>query len=223
MSEPEQEPLEAPESPEEPETAPEPDEEVEEAEEADQEPVEEPEQEPAGGPEGFSERDLEKARKRIEGEETRHRNRVSEIMGEEANFLTPCPLCSGFVSGLIFPQVPEPAVVDAVRVAIGLPDLSNYQPAKDARQCPDCAGLGVVLSGSLIAENAAITCKSCNGSGYVMLEPTGEMTGPTVHTNGGAKPEVPVGVNPDDPAVKALRERGFTVFPPVQLPTGAGS
>lgn len=192
-------------------------EEAADAEEPTSEPVEEPEQET---PDGLSEKQLEAGRKKLEAEGTRHRNRVSEILGEEAQHLIPCPLCEGFVDGLIFPVLPPEDVIARTRVAIGMPDLSNYQQAKDARQCPDCAGLGVVLSGSLVAENAAINCKGCNGSGYVMITATGEITGPTVHANGGTTPELPAGVNPEDPAVKELRARGFTVFPPVQLTQG---
>jgi hypothetical protein len=214
---------------------------VEPVEEPQGEPVAPPDEEPDGDdddeadaaagdteaptgdePQGFSEKELEAGRRKLEAEGTRHRNRVSEILGEEAQLLVPCELCSGFVDGLRFPVLPPQDVIEAVRIAIGMPDLSNYQPAKSANQCPDCAGLGVVLSGSLVPENAAITCQTCHGSGYVMRTATGEITGPTVFTNGAEVPDVPVGVNPDDPAVKELRARGFTIFPPVNLPQGAG-
>lgn len=221
MSEPEQEPLEAPLEPQdEPsgdELAPD-EEEAAEAEEAAQTPAEEPEPEE---PAGLSEKQLEAGRKKLEAEGTRHRNRVSEILGEEAQFLVPCPLCAGFVDGMIFPQLPPDDVIERVRVAIGMPDLSNYQPAKNAHQCADCAGLGVVLSGSLVPENAAITCKNCNGSGYVVIPGEGMASVAPVLTNGAQLQELPAGVNPDDPAVKELRARGYSVFPPVQLGTGA--
>src|SRR5689334_9475015 len=139
------EPIEEPEQ--EPETPSEPDEEEEE-QEGTPEP-QEPEETPEEQPQGLSEKELEAGRKKLEREQERHANRVSEIMGDEAVHLERCPLCSDFVDGWVFPQIPPEEIVQKVRVFIGMPDLSNYQQAKDARQCPDCAGLGVVLSGSL--------------------------------------------------------------------------
>jgi hypothetical protein len=221
MSEPQTEPVEPAEEPQEEPTLepePDPDEEDEEAEGEPEEPAEEPAPEE---PTGLTEKQLEATRKKLDAENARHRGRISDLIGDEAVLLEPCPLCSGFADGYRFPVVPPDDVIEATRVAIGLPDLSNYQQAKDARECPDCVGLGVVLSGSKVAENAAITCKSCNGSGYVMLAPTGEITGPTVTPNGAPVQEIPAGVNPDDPAVKELRARGFMVFPPAQIGTGA--
>jgi hypothetical protein len=221
MSETEQEAAEPPvEEQEEPSDDPETeaDEEAEDAETEQGEPQEPPE-EPQ--PEGMSEKEMEATRKKLDNENARHRGRISDLIGEEALLLEPCPLCSGFADGYRFPIVPPDDVIEQVRVAIGMPDLSNYQQAKDAAQCPDCVGLGVVLSGSLVAENAAINCKTCNGSGYVMLSPAGEITGPTVMTNGAPLQELPAGVNPDDPAVRELRARGFTVFPPVNIGTPA--
>lgn len=189
-------------------------------EDTEEDPEQEPDDEDSEQPEGMTQKQLEAARRKLDAENTRHANRLSELIGEEAQMLEPCPLCNGFADGYRFPVIPPDDIIAEVRVAIGMPDLSNYQQAKDARQCPDCVGLGVVLSGSLVSENAAITCKQCNGSGYVMLNPSGEITGPTVTPNGSPVQELPAGVNPDDPAVKELRARGFTVFPPVQIPAG---
>jgi hypothetical protein len=45
---------------------------------------------------------------------------------------------------------------------------------------------------------------------------SGELVPPTLQ-NGSPLPELAAGVNPDDPAVRELRARGFTVFPPVQI------
>lgn len=198
------------------EPTPEPDEQDEEGNEAEED--EQPAEEPAPEPQvGMTDKEMEASRKKLEAEDTRHRNRISEIMGEEAQFLEPCPLCSHFVAGLIFPQVPSEEIVAATRVAIGMPDLSNYQPAKHAHKCPDCEGLGVVLSGSLVQGNVAIECNTCHASGYVVVQQgTGELVAPTPGPTNGVTEPFP-GVNPDDPAVKELRARGFTVIPPMQV------
>lgn len=194
-----------------------------EEQEADNEeqPDEQPEPPEAEAPEGMTEKQLEASRKKLDAENARHRARISDLIGEEAVHLIPCELCNGFADGYRFDVQPPDFVVDAVRVAIGLPDLSNFQQAKHAHQCPDCAGLGVVLSGSQVPENAAITCLGCNGSGYQVAQTgTGELQAPTFG-NGHATQELPPGINPDDPAVKELRARGFTVFPPVQIAQGS--
>jgi hypothetical protein len=220
MSEPEQEPDEQPEPTEEPlqgdELAPD-EEEAEDEPDAQPEPVEQPEPDE---PTGLTEKQLDETRKKLDRENERHRARISDLIGDEAVLLEPCPLCTGFADGYRFPVEPPPDVIEATRVAIGLPDLSNFQQSTTTRECPSCVGLGVVLSGSKVPENAAITCVACNGSGYVVLNATGEITGPTALSNGSPSQELPAGVNPDDPAVKELRARGFTVFPPVQI--GAG-
>jgi hypothetical protein len=187
----------------------------------DEEEPETPAEEPAPPePEGLTEKQMEATRKKLDAENTRHRSRISDLIGEEALMLEPCPLCNGFADGYRFPVVPPDDVIEATRVAIGMPDLSNYQPAKNAHQCSDCAGLGVVLSGSLVPENAAITCKNCNGSGYVVVPGEGMASVAPSLTNGAQLQELPPGVNPDDPAVKELRARGYSVFPPVQLGVG---
>jgi len=178
------------------------------------EPIESPDE-----PEGMTERQLEAARKKIEAENTRHNNRISEIMGEEAQSLEPCPLCSYFVGGLRFPVVPPVDVVEAVRVAIGLPDLSNYHQAVNAHECGDCGGLGWVKSGSLVTENVLISCALCRGSGYLVVNESGERAVAPAAANGHAEAPLFEGVNPDDPAVQELRSRGFTVIPP--MPVGA--
>lgn len=218
---PEEAPIEAPT----PEPTPDDDDELAADEDAPVEPDQPdesaPEQEQPAPELTMTEKELEAGRKKIVAENTRHANRVSEIMGDEAQFLEPCPLCSPFVTGFIFPQVPPPEVVDKVRVAIGLPDLSNYQPAKHAQRCDDCAGLGVVLSGSAVPENAVISCPTCNASGFVVRGADGTAVPPAAAPNGTVEPVLHEGVNPNDPAVAELRGRGFTVIPPMQ-PVGAG-
>lgn len=58
--------------------------------------------------------------------------------------LVNCPVCNG--EG----RVPE-----------------QLRHAPDTDTCPDCGGLGVVGTGSLLSEYAVIACRKCMGNGYV--------------------------------------------------------
>jgi hypothetical protein len=180
-------------------------------------PAEEPAQPP---PPELTQKQIEKLYDRAEGRATTFRNAVSEIFGEMAQAFETCPLCVDHLPGFLAPFGPTEEAAANTRAALGVPDLSNYQQAKNAHQCGDCAGLGVVLSGSLVAENAAIACQNCKGSGYVVIPGEGMASVAPSLTNGAQLQELPPGVNPDDPAVKELRARGYSVFPPVQLGVG---
>src|SRR6266581_4471261 len=90
-----QTPEEAPEGPAEPTTEP-----------GEPEPEEEPtpEEPPApAAPEGMSERELEAVRVKLERSATTWRNRVADLMGDEANFLVACELCDPIIPGFHFP------------------------------------------------------------------------------------------------------------------------
>lgn len=220
MSEPEHEDVEAPEPTPEPledDEAAEEEERASRDEEEPEEPAEEPEPVESAGP---SEKEIEALFKRAEGRATTFRNGISDVFGVLANDFHICPTCEDFIPGFLPPQGPSPESIERTRAAIGLPDLSNYQQAKNARKCPDCEGLGVVLSGSLVNGNVAIDCATCGASGYVVVQTqTGEIVAPPP-ANGGQPGELPAGVNPDDPAVASLRARGFSVFPPPPVLTG---
>ena len=100
---------------------PQPDEAPDPADDDDETPAPEPEQQPDDGPSLETQfKDMEKAQASLERENTRHRNRVSEILGENAQGLLPCPLCAGFADGMIPPVQPPDDVVEAVKQALGL-------------------------------------------------------------------------------------------------------
>ena len=165
----------------------------------------------------------DKARKarddKLDREKERHASRVGEIMGDEAVALIPCPVCMDGIDGWIFtPEVQQlaPAAISRIRQVIGLPDYTNFRAAPDAQECPDCGGLGEVTTGSHVPGYETKTCARCQKAGYVLV---------VQQTNGRTEaPEVPAMTGPTvygtdvsaDPEIQHLRERGFTVIPPMQ-------
>jgi hypothetical protein len=229
VSEPQTEPTTEPTEPAEPPTEPEAPTEPqgpEPTQEPDVEPTEpqEPAQEPVEGDEPAvemrSEKELEKAFKAIDKLREHVANRLGVIMGEDAQALEPCPVCGDSMPGFVWPAgtVPlSPEKVGAVSAYIGLPDLTAYQDARDAKQCPDCKGLGDVKTYSLVPGNTIKMCSLCVGKGFVG---TGVVIQPEVGivtvTNG----ELPAFAPPVEtalpPEAEALRRQGFLVIPPSQ-------
>jgi rubrerythrin len=206
------------------ELTPETDEELAEQAEPEPDGIEpEPDEEPEGDdepeavaepePQGLTEKEIQQRFDKLGKENERHANRVGEILAEDANDLVPCPLCSHFIHGLIYPQVPPEEIVNAVLPAIGMAGVNDYQEAKWASRCPDCDGHGLVITGSRIHENVAVKCITCNGSGYTVT--SGAVPAPQGPVGESQAGDAPLydGVNPDDPAVAELRARGFMVMP----------
>lgn len=167
------------------------------------------------------ERALAKRDAKLDGEKARHAKRLGEIMGEEANDLIPCPVCMDGIDGWIYPpevrQLPPDAIA-RIRQVIGLPDYTTFKQASDAQMCPDCDGLGETVTGSHVPGYEVKQCGRCKKAGWIPLrgeqanghvqdEDAPVVTGPTVYH-----------LDESDPDVRALRERGFTVIPPMQVP-----
>lgn len=120
-----------------------------------------------------SEADMEKQFKSLEREATRHANRVSEIMGDEAQAFEPCPRCIPAIPGFIYPPsiapVP-PDVIAAVKLSMGEGGRPDYNKAPHARACDTCGGHGRVLSGSHANGQELILCPTCeNGRGWIQV------------------------------------------------------
>jgi hypothetical protein len=183
-------------------------------EEAKEIPLEEP-----SAPHALSEADLDKRGQKLDAENVRHAKRVSEIMADDAPNLIPCPVCMDGIAGWVFlPEVQQlpPEAITRIRQLIGLPDLTTYDQAKFATQCPDCHGMGEVKTGSLVNGFEVTTCETCKKQGWVRTTP--------YQANGTAPDEAPAVTGPTiyglevqpDPEIAHLRERGFTVIPPMQ-------
>jgi len=188
---------EAPETPEQPETP--------------EEPVQPP----------MSEAQLEKDMKRLEKSATVWRNRVSEVMGEAAQALLPCPRCDPDLPGFIWPPelaAPGEEQTAAVLASVGLAMPQAYVHADDASVCDKCNGLGSVETGSKVRGQEVLTCRHCSGRGWI--GPRAQLAAAPAPVPNGDEPApislVQPSVESDPPEVVMLREQGYIVVAPIQ-------
>lgn len=190
--------------------------------ESPEEPIEEPEQPEARA---FDERAAEIRSGKLQNENVRHARRVSEIMEDDSTDLIPCPVCMGGIAGWIFPpevQTLAPEAISRIRTVIGLPDYTTFKQSPDYRTCDGCDGLGEVITGSKVPGFEVQTCLQCNKQGFlrVGLIQNGHVTEEYAQIPTG--PQVYANDESSDPEIQHLRERGFTVIPPMNLPATAG-
>jgi hypothetical protein len=170
-----------------------------------------------------SEKALAERDKKLDAENSRHAKRVGEIMDEAAVDLIPCPVCMDGIAGWVYSpeaqQLSDEAVL-RLRQLIGLSGLDGITQATFAAQCPACDGNGEVRTGSRVPGYETTTCERCKKTGWIRTDaPTTDghvehddeapVTGPTVYF-----PDA------EDIEVRNLRERGFTVIPPMQVANG---
>jgi hypothetical protein len=170
-----------------------------------------------------SEKALAERDKKLDAENSRHAKRVGEIMDEAAVDLIPCPVCMDGIAGWVYSpevqQLSDEAVL-RLRQLIGLSGLEGIKQATFATRCPDCDGHGEVTTGSRVHGYETTTCERClkagwirvgsaPTNGHVEIEPEQVVTGPTVYQ-----------ADNEDPEVRHLRERGFTVIAPFTVPNG---
>jgi hypothetical protein len=132
--------------------------------------VEPDESQPVEPESTLSEKEAEKRLDRIGKRAVTWRNSVSEVLGEIAQDLTPCPRCLPFAPGFIFPfevAPPPEDVVAAVRASLGEKSVPEYLMRPEARECPGCAGWGSQRTGSKVGTEATIKCQTCGGRGWV--------------------------------------------------------
>lgn len=118
----------------------------------------------------LDDRELEKRFKRIETAHNTYSRKLSEIMGEEAQALEPCPRCAHGIPAFIFPFAPvSPEVKARVLISMGdaPPEASKQDPY--TQTCATCDGQGSTLSGSHTTRDKAITCIDCDGKGYTLV------------------------------------------------------
>jgi hypothetical protein len=120
--------------------------------------------------EGFSEREKEAGRKRIERAVSKMVTTLQQVLADEAEFLQPCPRCADDFPGLIWkPEVKQvlPQVRAAVMVSMGEnPDPTLKQDPR-ASTCDRCDGYGKVSTGSKVARQDKLECEECHGRGWV--------------------------------------------------------
>jgi hypothetical protein len=113
---------------------------------------------------------LEAKRKKLAQSATNWRNRVSELLGEEAQFLVPCELCEPDIPGFHFPaELVQPWSEQHARLldVLRSPAALEYVAATDVRTCDTCNGHGKTTTGSRVPSHEAKVCAACNGYGYV--------------------------------------------------------
>lgn len=116
---------------------------------------------------GMSEAEIERAMKALDKEATRHANRVSEIMGEDAQQLSPCPLCVPSMAGFIFPDaIPEDQREAVLMLFLGVP-ASEYETDPLAEECETCKGEGFTTTGSKVPQYQQRPCPACIGMGFM--------------------------------------------------------
>lgn len=118
-----------------------------------------------------SEKRMRQAGEKLDREAERHWNRIKEIMGPDADSLVPCELCFVKTPGFRWDAAPNEETSAAVRIAIGLPDVSNFAPSSTERTCDDCRGLGKVRTGSMVPGKETGKCDACDGKGWVQTRP----------------------------------------------------
>jgi hypothetical protein len=118
-----------------------------------------------------SEKRMRQANDRLNRENERHWNRIVEIMGSDSTALVPCELCFPLTPGFRWDSAPNEETAAKVRVAIGLPDVSNFAPSATERTCDDCRGLGKVRTGSSVPGQETGKCDACAGKGFVATRP----------------------------------------------------
>ena len=180
-------PLEAPDNPLEPDKPPAPDadppDENPDAEpEPEVEPIEPPSEPPAEAPAptGLSPKEREAQQKKLDAEAKRHTERITALLGDEAEDVTECPFCDPQLQGYFYDSqlaTPRSEMQAAMIDALKRPLQVEYVQAENISQCNHCKGLGKVLTGSLVPRNESVACRGCNGFGY--LPP------PTMAQNGG--------------------------------------
>jgi hypothetical protein len=133
----------------------------------------EPEQEEAPPvPEGISIEELEKVRKKLDASATTWRNRVSQLLGEEAQMLVVCELCDPLLPGFHFPaelEQPRDALHARLLDVLRAPLAPEYQEDPYTRLCSTCNGYGMTKTRSLVPGKTERVCPTCQGKGFQAL------------------------------------------------------
>lgn len=172
---------------------------------------------PAEPPAGqITEAQAEAILKSLEREAARHAREVEKRAGPMWSDLTPCPCCTGGAGtvGFIVAELPEPLQSmrrEQVSQALGGSQNALYEIDQEREQCPTCKGRGMLRTGSLVPQQDALPCRTCNGQGWRQkLAPVTApaVTFPQVATAGGSTV-----AGPQDPWGRPLGHPHFNIAP----------
>lgn len=141
--------------------------ELRERAETDTDDDDEPEAAAETAPPPLSEKELEVALKKLDSEATRHANRVSEIMGADAQTLIPCVLCETNIPGFCFPGGVDDEKRAAVMAAIGMGEAAELVEDPETQMCEYCGGNGETITGSKVPNQATRPCPKCMANGWL--------------------------------------------------------
>lgn len=165
-------------------------------------------------------REQDAKRKKLDQLAAHVAKRYGEILGDELDGFTICPLCAPWFPGIRLQVMPDYETVAAVKVAIGEdpdPPLTNDHYSK---VCEDCGGLGKVLTGSKVMGQTTAQCIPCKGRGWLAIGPEREQgsilaAAPPAPLPANGAPAV---LDTDPPEAAALKALGYIVVAPVQAP-----
>lgn len=129
-----------------------------------------PDDEPEDVAPALSEKEMEAMFKSLEKEASRHANRLSEIMGPDAQDLVPCELCPAHTPGFHLPVQPPEEVRQAVLAAIGMDEAPELRDDPGTKMCDYCEGCGETITGSKVQNQLTRVCPECMGNGWQTLE-----------------------------------------------------
>lgn len=180
------------------------------------EPTEAPSEPPVQRTGPSSEKEIEKVFDRLGKEVKRHRDRVSEIMADDATLLLPCPLCDPLIPGFIMPTPDVPERFPAVREFMGESPEPELPADPRSTRCEVCDGFGRVATGSRTEAHKAMVCEACRGMGAVgprfkEAVPIVSPVAPLPAANG---PAFAPTAEPEPPEVAAVKAMGYQVIPP---------
>lgn len=114
----------------------------------------------------LSDKELEQAFKKLEGEQNRHNKRLSEIMGDDFSTMLVCELCEPTIAGYRFNTPLSEEQRQMVAVAIGLAGDAAIKEDDEAVKCDRCDGMGVTRTGSKVPGAETRACTKCAAKGW---------------------------------------------------------
>lgn len=195
-----------------------------------QEPDEEPGTDAPMVPEGTpdEERDpeavMEEIGKKLDTLTRTVATRISSILGDVAVDFTPCEMCGYFNTPGWRYGGPLPAdLTEQLLHLLNQHAPSEYIADTHSTACSHCNGLGMVLSGSKAQGQEILPCIECESLGWLPTDDA-RRRGRLSLANGEHSPGMPpsgadAAMSPalaaDSPEIRALKEQGYVVIPPM--------
>jgi hypothetical protein len=127
-----------------------------------------PEAPEAAAPPPPTEKQIEARMRALEKQAAKHAAAVEKIMGDDFAMLVPSPVdwTPGFIFNVPGMQ-PMPEQVAALHAILGEAPPAEYPDDPGREACADCQGSGKLKTGSRVPNEEALSCRFCNGHGWV--------------------------------------------------------